>query len=96
MPLAWLIISQLLAAASLLPWFPMALMSFMSTDSGVTPGAIAFIVVMWSYPLLPIICSIVAWVLFARGNVSGAMWATSIPLLFVLVLLAAYLVFSMT
>jgi len=63
--LIWLIVSQLLAIASLLIWALMAGLSVMAFDSGVTPEAWAFVIAVWAYPLFPIVMAIGAWVAFA-------------------------------
>ena len=64
--LIWLIISQLLAAASLVFWLLMAGLSVMAFDSGVTTEAWTFVIIVWSYPIWPIAFTIAAWVAYAR------------------------------
>lgn len=81
--LAWLIITQLLGLLSLLPWLVISGLSFMAFDAGYSITAVVFVGLIWSYPLLPIICSIVAWVAYARGQTTTALVSTSIPLLLI-------------
>ncbi|MBN1450209.1 MAG: hypothetical protein JW963_04265 [Anaerolineales bacterium] len=62
----WLILSQLLAVASLLIWTLVAGLSVMAFDSGVTKEAWTFVIVVWSYPIFPLLMVIGAWIAFAR------------------------------
>lgn len=64
--LIWLIVSQLLAVASLLLWFVGAAMSIMSVDpEGSLP---AWIIAVWCYPVFPLGVSIGAWVAYTRDK----------------------------
>lgn len=62
----WMIVSQILAAISLIPWLLMAGLSVMAFDSGVTTEAWMFVLLVWAYPILPLILVIAAWIAFAR------------------------------
>lgn len=64
--LIWLIVSQLLAVASLFFWLVMAGLSVMAFDSGVTSEAWTFVIIVWSYPIWPIGFAIAAWIAYAR------------------------------
>jgi hypothetical protein len=64
--LIWMILSQLLALGSLVPWLLMAGLSVMAFDQGSSPEAWAFVIAVWSYPILPIILVIAAWIAFSR------------------------------
>jgi len=64
--LIWLIVSQILAVASLLFWLLVAATSVMAFDSGQTPQAWAFVITVWSYPIFPIAMAIGAWIAYAR------------------------------
>lgn len=64
--IAWLIISQLIAAVSLLFWLAAAGMSVMAFDSGVSREATAFVIAIWSYPILPLGLAIAAWIAYHR------------------------------
>lgn len=64
--LIWMIVSQILAVVSLVPWLVMAGLSVMAFDQGSTPEAWTFVIAVWSYPILPIILVIAAWVAYAR------------------------------
>jgi hypothetical protein len=63
--LIWLIVSQLLAIASLWFWVLVAGLSVMAFDSGDSRVAWAIVIAAWSYPLFPLIMAISAWVAFA-------------------------------
>ena len=64
--LIWMIVSQLLAAGSLLLWVIVAGLSVMTFDSGVTQEAWNIVIAVWAYPLFPILLVIGAWVAYAR------------------------------
>jgi hypothetical protein len=85
--LIWLIISQLLALASLLFWLFAAGISVMAFDSGATPEAWTFVIAVWSYPIWPIIFTIAAWIAYARKKDWLAGVLTTLTFLPVLVLL---------
>ena len=63
--LIWLIVSQLLAIASLGFWLLVAGLSVMAFDSGDSRVAWAIVLTVWAYPLFPLIMAISAWVAFA-------------------------------
>lgn len=89
--LAWLLATQALAAASLVPWFTVAGQSVMALDAPDSAAQVApwvFVVVVWSYPLLPAVCAMAAWRAFARRRWRRAAVLTAIPLLPALPLLA--------
>jgi len=72
--LIWMIVSQLLAVGSLIPWALTAGLSVMAFDSGNTPEAWRFVIDVWAYPLFPLLMAIGAWVAFAfRRNRLAAM-----------------------
>ena len=62
----WMIVSQLLMLGSLLIWLVMAGLSVMAFDSGVTAEAWTFVILVWSYPIIPLILVIAAWIAFAK------------------------------
>ena len=62
----WLIISQLLALASLVFWLLIAGLSVMAFDSGVSVEAWTFVIIVWSYPIWPIGFAITSWIAYAR------------------------------
>ncbi len=64
--LIWMIISQLLMLGSLVFWLLMAGLSVMAFDSGVTAEAWTFVLLVWAYPIIPLILVIAAWIAFAR------------------------------
>ena len=61
----WLIVSQLMALGSLLIWAIVAGLSGMAADSGGSPAVLTFILVVWAYPLFPLVMAIGAWIAFA-------------------------------
>lgn len=80
---AWLIVSQVLYALSLLPWLVMAGMAVMAFDApGSTElwGPWLFVGTVWSYPLWLLASAVVAWILYARNRLRGATIATSVPM----------------
>jgi hypothetical protein len=85
--LIWLIISQLLALASLVFWLFAAGISVMAFDSGSTPEAWTFVIAVWSYPIWPIIFTIAAWIAYARKKDRLAAVLTTLTFLPVLVLI---------
>jgi len=85
--MAWLIISQLLALASLFFWLLMAGLSVMAFDSGVTQEAWNFIIAVWAYPIWPILFTIAAWIAYARKKDKLAAVLTTLTFLPVLVVI---------
>jgi hypothetical protein len=89
--LIWLIVSQLLAAASLIFWLVVAGLSVMAFDSGVTSEAWTFVIAVWSYPIWPIAFAIAAWIAYARkkDRLAGVLTSlTFLPVLALIVFLA--------
>lgn len=64
--LIWMILSQLLALGSLVIWLLMAGLSVMAFDQGSSPEAWTIVIAVWSYPIIPLILVIAAWIAFAR------------------------------
>ena len=97
--LIWLIVSQLLALASLVFWLLVAGLSVMAFDSGVTAEAWTFVIAVWSYPVWPLGFAIGAWIAYARkrDTLAGVLTTlTFLPVLALIVLLvASSLLFSM-
>jgi hypothetical protein len=91
----WMIVSQLLMLGSLGIWLLAAGLSVMAFDSGVTTQAWTFVILVWSYPILPIGLVIAAWIAYAKrknvlaGVLSGLSFAP--PLLCMLVAFVANL-----
>ena len=88
---AWMIISQGLTLLSLVIWLFVAGISVMAFDSGVSTEAWTLVIAVWSYPIIPIILVIAAWIAFARRKnklaavLSGISFAP--PFLLILVVL---------
>jgi hypothetical protein len=71
--LIWLIVSQLMALGSLLIWAVLVGLSGMAADSGSSSAALKFILIVWAYPLFPLVMAIVAWIAFwCRKNLIAA------------------------
>lgn len=70
--LIWMIVSQVLTVASLVIWLLVAGLSVMAFDAGVTDEAWTFVIAVWSYPLLPVILVIAAWIAYARRKNKSA------------------------
>ncbi len=64
--LIWLIVSQMLAGASLFFWLVMAGLSVMAFDSGVNQEAWNIVIAVWAYPIFPLGMVIGAWIAFAK------------------------------
>jgi hypothetical protein len=77
----WLVISQLLALASLVPWFLVATISLMAFDSGVSTQAIVLVSVIYSYPLVVLVFAIIAWLSYRAKNDRRALIVTSLFLI---------------
>jgi hypothetical protein len=79
--LIWMIVSQLLALGSLVIWLLMAGLSVMAFDSGESPQAWTFVIAVWSYPIIPLILVVTAWIAYAKrknvlaGVLSGLSFA---------------------
>ena len=84
--LIWLIVSQLVAAASLVFWLLIAGLSVMAFDSGVSAEAWTFVIVVWSYPLWPIAFAIASWIAYARQKDRLAAILTTLTFLPILLL----------
>jgi hypothetical protein len=82
-----MILSQLLAVASLVIWLVMAGLSVMAFDQGSTPEAWTFVIAVWSYPLFPLAIIIGSWIAYRRqknvlaGILSGLSFAPPILLI---------------
>ena len=63
--LIWLIVSQLIALATLTFWVLVAGLSVMAFDEGSSPEAWRFVIAVWAYPLFPLVMAIGAWISFA-------------------------------
>jgi len=63
--LIWLIVSQLLAVGSLWFWLIGAGLAVMAFDEGSSPEAWRFVIIVWAYPLFPLVMAIGAWIAFA-------------------------------
>lgn len=90
--LIWLIISQVLALASLFFWLLMAGLSVMAFDSGVTTQAWTFVIAVWSYPIWPIVFAIAAWISYKRKKDKLAGILTTFTFLPVLILIVVIVV----
>jgi hypothetical protein len=91
--LLWLILSQLLYLLLLLPWFIISGMSLLAFDAGVNAYNLTFVIVIWSYPLWPLLFSIRAWVAYARKNYKMSLVWTTVPL--ALILLVVVLIWGL-
>ena len=90
--LVWLILSQIFYLGLLIPWLFASMMSVMAFDAGVNFYNVVFVGSLWSYPLWPLIFSILAWVSYARRKDRLAAIFTAIPLLIVILALVLFFV----
>lgn len=75
--LVWMIVEQLLAVGSLVIWVLAAGLSVMAFDSGPTSEAWRFVIAVWSYPIVPLVLNIGAWIAFAlRCNILAVILIT--------------------
>lgn len=89
--LIWLIVSQVLALASLFFWLLVAGLSVMAFDAGVTAEAWTFVIAVWSYPIWPLGFAIAAWIAYARrkDRLAGILTTlTFLPVLVLIIILA--------
>ena len=93
--LAWLIVTQLVALLSLVPWAILAGFTFVAVDGGVrdSAGVWAMRIVLWAYPLVPLACTVLAWKAYRRGHTGRAVKATSVAFV-AAVLLIAYVLWA--
>ena len=90
--LIWLIISQVLAVASLFFWLLAAGLFVMAFDSGVSTEAWTFVIVVWTYSVWPLGFAIASWIAYARRKDRLAGVLTTFTFLPVLLLILAILV----
>ncbi|MCQ6282525.1 hypothetical protein [Bacillus sp. EB600] len=64
----YLMIVQVFYLLSLVPWFVIWGLSFMSFDSGINLSNVSFVLAISSYPVAVIICSIFAWFFRVKKN----------------------------
>jgi uncharacterized BrkB/YihY/UPF0761 family membrane protein len=89
--LIWLIVSQLIALASLGLWVLAAGLSVMAFDQGDSPEARRTVLMVWAYPIFPLVMAIGAWIAFAfRKNRLAAVLTglTIVPPIFLFLLMA--------
>jgi hypothetical protein len=91
--LIWMIVSQILTVLSLVIWLFLAGISVMAFDSGVSTEAWTIVIAVWSYPIIPIVLVIAAWIAFARRKnilaavLSGLSFAPPILLMLLVMIL---------
>ena len=77
--MAWLVISQLLAVGSLIPWMAYAYLSFWAIrTSGSSTWEIIFVSVTFAYPIVVIVCAILSWLLYRAHKDRQALIVTSL------------------
>ena len=80
--IAWLAISQLLAVGSLIPWLAYAYLSFWAIQTGRSSAwEVIFVSVTFAYPIVVIVCAILAWLLYRAHKDRHALIVTSLFLL---------------
>ena len=98
--LIWLVISQVLALASLVVWLLMAGLSVMAFDSGVTQEAWNLVIAVWLYPIWPIVFAVASWIAYWRkkDKLAGVLTTfTFLPILVLLVfIIGANIFFSLS
>jgi hypothetical protein len=86
----FLIVFQVIYVLALIPWLLVTAMSPMLFDAGVTAVGISVIVILLSYPIAVLICSIIAWRLRRRRKLVSVL-VNLIPVLWVIAIPAAML-----
>jgi len=80
--IVWLVISQLLAVGSLIPWLAYAYLSYWAVYSGGSSiWEVIFVSVTFAYPIVVIVCAIWAWLLYRAHKDRHALIVTSIFLI---------------
>ena len=75
----WLVISQLLAIGSLIPWLAYAIYAYMALSNGIsTIWEVLFISFTFAYPILAIACAVLAWRLYRAHKDRQALIVTSL------------------
>jgi hypothetical protein len=92
--LVWLILSQLFYLVLVIPWGFASMMSIMAFDSGVNLYNLLFVGTLWSYPVWPILFSILAWIAYSQQNAKMALIWTSVPLVLVVLAVAAFFILA--
>ena|SRR5215213_8382060 len=89
----WMIVSQILTLLSLVIWLFLAGISVMAFDSGESAAAWTIVIAVWSYPIIPILLVIGAWIAFARrkNKLAGLLSGLSFTPPFLLMLLVLIL-----
>jgi hypothetical protein len=88
----FLIISQIFYLISIIPWFVIWGLSFMSFDGGVTFSNGVYVLVITLYPIAVIICSILSWVFRVKRKRLSLIF-NLIPLIWVISFLGFMLLF---
>jgi len=77
--MAWLVISQLLAVGSLIPWMAYAYLSFWAIRTGgSSTWEVIFVSVTFAYPIVVIVCAILSWSLYRAHKDRQALIVTSL------------------
>ena len=93
--LIWLIVSQLLAVASLLLWIVMVGVSSMAVFAdGAIPADWAIVIAVCAYPLFPLIMAFSAWIAFAFRKNRLAAVLTGLTIVPPVVLVVVVLIWS--
>lgn len=78
--LAWLLVSQLLAALSLGLWLLAGGFAVLALDPGFSWRAALLAAAIWGYPLFPLGCAVGAWVARGRDRGGRAAVLSALPL----------------
>ena len=73
-----LLVCELLA---LVPWAVFSALSFMGFDAGFSWMVVVVMAPVWIYPVLVLVCSIVAFSLNGKGRSSAAVWTMLVPVI---------------
>jgi hypothetical protein len=75
----WLVISQALAIGSLIPWLAYAIYTYAALYNGIsTIWEVIFVSFTFAYPIIVIVCAILAWLLYRAYKDRQALIVTSL------------------
>lgn len=88
---AYFIISQIFYSFTLIPWFAIWGLSFMSFDNGVNVYNVMFVLIISLYPVAVLTSSILAWAFRLKNN-RFAIMINLLPMLWVIAFVGLMLV----
>jgi hypothetical protein len=90
-PVLWLAATQAVSLASMAAWAVVAGFSFLAWGPAAGEGMLMprpLLYLFWTYPVLPLACSVAAWRAYRRGDLRRAVRWSALPLVGAVPLLA--------